>query len=122
MPISGISPRAFVEQWGEGVKLGDVLTLANFQQVFDQLDQVRAIINTFLIGTLGGTLAVACHTAISLAGHRQRGGVARALDYLVLIPRAIPAADAVHCGVHGQQQSPAWHDRRSRGRAGAVRG
>ena len=90
VPISGIALRAFVEQWGEGIKLGDVLTLANFQQVFDQSDQVRAIVNTFLIGTIGGGLAVACYTAIGLAGHRQHGGVARVLDYLVLIPRAVP--------------------------------
>ena len=90
VPISGIALRAFVEQWGEGIQLGEVLTLENFRQVFDQSDQVRAIINTFLIGTLGGGLAVACYTAIGLAGHRQRGGVAKVLDYLVLIPRAIP--------------------------------
>src|SRR5450631_1376813 len=90
VPISGITLRAFVEQWGEGIKLTDVLTLENFRQVFDQSDQVRAIINTFLIGTIGGGLAVACYTAIGLAGHRQRGGVARVLDYLVLIPRALP--------------------------------
>src|ERR1700675_742065 len=88
--ISGIAPRAFVEQWGEGVKLADVLTLDNFRGVFDQSDQVRAIVNTFLIGTLGGALAVACYAAIGLAGHRQHGGVARVLDYLVLIPRAVP--------------------------------
>jgi iron(III) transport system permease protein len=90
VPISGITLRAFVEQWGEGIKLADVLTLANFRQVFEQSDQVRAIVNTFLIGTLGGALAVACYTAIGLAGHRQRGLVAKVLDYLVLIPRAIP--------------------------------
>jgi len=90
VPISGIALRAFVEQWGEGIKLADVLTLENFRQVFDQSDQVRAIINTFLIGTIGGGLAVACYTAIGLAGHRQDRGAGRILDYLVLIPRAIP--------------------------------
>ena len=90
VPISGIALRAFVEQWGEGIALREVLTLENFRQVFDQSDQVRAIINTFLIGTIGGGLAVACYTAIGLAGHRQPGGVAKVLDYLVLIPRAIP--------------------------------
>ncbi|HEV3238956.1 MAG TPA: iron ABC transporter permease [Casimicrobiaceae bacterium] len=90
VPISGITLRAFVEQWGEGINLVDVLTLDNFRGVFDQADQVRAIINTLLIGTVGGALAVACYTAIGLAGHRQRGGVARILDYIVLIPRAIP--------------------------------
>src|SRR6266567_1574778 len=90
VPISGIALRAFVEQWGEGIALSEVLTLENFRQVFDQSDQVRAIVNTFLIGTVGGALAVACYLAIGLAGHRQRGGVAKVLDYLVLIPRAIP--------------------------------
>jgi iron(III) transport system permease protein len=90
VPISGIALRAFVEQWGEGIKLADVLTLDNFRGVFDQADQVRAIINTLLIGTIGGALAVACYTAIGLAGHRQRGGIAKILDYIVLIPRAIP--------------------------------
>ena len=87
VPISGIALRAFVEQWGEGIKLADVLTLANFRQVFDQSDQVRAIVNTFLIGTLGGALAVACYTAIGLAGHRQHGGVARGAR----LPGADPA-------------------------------
>jgi iron(III) transport system permease protein len=90
VPLSGIALRAFVEQWGEGVKLSEVLTLDNFRGVFDQADQVRAIVNTLLIGVVGGALAVACYTAIGLAGHRQRGGVARILDYIVLIPRAIP--------------------------------
>jgi iron(III) transport system permease protein len=90
VPISGIALRAFVEQWGEGIKLADVLTLDNFRGVFDQTDQVRAIVNTLLIGTVGGALAVACYMAIGLAGHRQRGGAARFLDYIVLIPRAIP--------------------------------
>jgi iron(III) transport system permease protein len=90
VPISGIVLRAFVEQWGEGIKLTEVLTLENFTQVFSQSDQVRAIVNTFLIGTIGGGLAVACYTAIGLAGHRQRGGIAKVLDYLVLVPRAIP--------------------------------
>jgi iron(III) transport system permease protein len=90
VPISGITLRAFVEQWGEGIKLSEVLTLENFRQVFDQADQVRAIINTFLIGTLGGALAVACYAAVGLAGHRQRGGIVKVLDYLVLVPRAVP--------------------------------
>src|SRR5437667_4001628 len=43
VPISGIALRAFVEQWGEGINLADVVTLDNFRGVFDQSDQVRAI-------------------------------------------------------------------------------
>ena len=90
VPISGIALRAFVEQWGEGVKLADVLTLDNFRGVLDSHEQMRAIWNTLLIGTVGGALAVACYTAIGLASHRQSGGISRVLDYIVLIPRAIP--------------------------------
>src|SRR5438046_8700337 len=90
VPISGIALRAFVEQWGEGIKLADVLTLDNFLGVFDRPVQVRGVVNTLLIGTVGGALAVGCYMAIGLAGHRQRGGVAKILDYIVLIPRAIP--------------------------------
>src|SRR5438552_14136196 len=71
VPISGIALRAFVEQWGEGIKLADVLTLDNFRGVFDQSDQVRAIVNTLVIGTVGGTLAVCSYMAIDLAGHRK---------------------------------------------------
>jgi iron(III) transport system permease protein len=90
VPISGIVLRAFVDQWGEGIRLTDVATLDNFRGVLDSPEQVRAIVNSLLIGVIGGGLAVACYTAIGLAGHRQRGGVAKFLDYIVLIPRAIP--------------------------------
>jgi iron(III) transport system permease protein len=90
VPISGIVLRAFVEQWGEGIRLADVLTLDNFRGVLDQPSQVRSIVNTLLIGVIGGGLAVACYTAIGLAAHRQRGGVVKIIDYIVLIPRAVP--------------------------------
>ncbi len=90
VPISGVVLRSVVEQWGEGINLSEVLTLANYRQVFDQSDEVRAIVNTLLIGVIGGGLAVACYTAIGLAGHRRNDGVSRFLDYIVLVPRAVP--------------------------------
>jgi iron(III) transport system permease protein len=90
VPISGVVLRSVVEQWGEGINLSEVLTLANYRQVFDQSDEVRAIINTLMIGVVGGGIAVACYTAIGLAGHRRADGVSRFLDYIVLVPRAIP--------------------------------
>jgi iron(III) transport system permease protein len=90
VPISGVVLRSFVEQWGEGIKLSEVLTLANYQQVFDQSDQVRAIVNTLLIGVVGGALAVGCYAAIGLVGHRRADGLSRFIDYIVLVPRAVP--------------------------------
>jgi iron(III) transport system permease protein len=90
LPISGIVLRSFVQYWGEGVKLADVLTLQHFRDIFEQPSLVRGIVNTILIGVVGGGLAVACYTGIALAMHRKADGVTRLLDYSVLVPRAVP--------------------------------
>jgi iron(III) transport system permease protein len=39
---------------------------------------------------VGGALAVVCYTAVGLATHRQNDGWSRFVDYLVLVPRAVP--------------------------------
>jgi iron(III) transport system permease protein len=90
VPISGIVLRSFVEYWGEGVKLADVLTLQHFRDIMEQPSLMRGILNTVLIGVVGGALAVVCYSAIALAMHRKNDGVTRMLDYSVLVPRAIP--------------------------------
>ncbi|HEY2929725.1 ABC transporter permease [Piscinibacter sp.] len=90
VPLSGIALRAFVSQWGEGVQLLQVLTLDHFRAVFDQPTLVRSIVNTVLIGVVGGAAAVACYTALGLATHRRFDGWSRFVDYLVLVPRAVP--------------------------------
>jgi iron(III) transport system permease protein len=90
LPLSGIALRSFVQYWGEGVKLADVLTLQHFRDIWEQPSLVRGIVNTILIGVVGGGLAVVCYTAIALAMHRKPDGVTRLLDYSVLVPRAVP--------------------------------
>jgi len=90
VPLSGIALRALVTNWGEGVKLAEVLTLDNFREVMGQPTLVRGIVNTVLIGIIGGAAAVACYTAIGLATHRKNDGWSRFVDYLVLVPRAVP--------------------------------
>jgi iron(III) transport system permease protein len=90
VPVSGIALRSFVTNWGEGVNLSDVLTLDNFKQVFGEPTLVRAIWNTVLVGVVGGLLTVICYTAIGFATHRRNDGWSRFVDYLVLVPRAIP--------------------------------
>jgi iron(III) transport system permease protein len=90
VPISGIVLRSFVEYWGEGVHLKDVLTLQHFRDIMEQPSLMRGILNTVLIGVIGGALAVVCYTAIALAMHRKNDGITRLLDYSVLVPRAIP--------------------------------
>jgi len=90
VPLSGIALRALVTNWGEGVKLAEVLTLDNFREVMGQPTLVRGVVNTVLIGIVGGAAAVACYTAIGLATHRKNDGWSRFVDYLVLVPRAVP--------------------------------
>src|SRR5439155_9979939 len=48
------------------------------------------IVNSVLIGVIGGAVAVACYTALGLATHRRPDAWSRFIDYLVLVPRAIP--------------------------------
>ncbi len=90
VPLTGIALRALVTHWGEGVRLSEVLTLDHFRDVFQQPTLVRGIVNTVLIGVIGGALAVACYTAIGLATHRKADGWSRFVDYVVLVPRAVP--------------------------------
>src|SRR5678810_53222 len=52
VPLSGIALRALVTNWGEGVRLAEVLTLDNFREVFTQPTLVRGILNTVLIGVV----------------------------------------------------------------------
>ena len=90
MPLSGIVLRSFVQYWGEGVKLADVATLQHFREILDQPALIRGIVNTVLIGVIGGALAVICYSAIALAMHRKPDAITRFLDYSVLVPRAVP--------------------------------
>ncbi|SAL56206.1 binding-protein-dependent transport system inner membrane protein [Caballeronia udeis] len=90
VPLSGIVLRSFVTNWGEGVGLVDAFTLANFTDLFEQDNLVRAIFNTLGIGVIGGALAVAFYAMVAFAGHRHNDWGTRLLDYLVLLPRAVP--------------------------------
>jgi iron(III) transport system permease protein len=90
VPVSGIALRSVVSSWGQGVNLLEVLTLDHFHAVFEESTMVRSIINSILIGTLGGALAVGGYLAIGLTTHRKNDGLARFVDYVVLTPRAVP--------------------------------
>lgn len=90
VPLSGIALRAFVSHWGDGVALLDAFTVQHFIDVFGQPSLLRGILNTVLIGAIGGGIAVACYCCIALAMHRKADGITRFLDYSVLVPRAVP--------------------------------
>ncbi|MCP8937608.1 iron ABC transporter permease [Alsobacter sp. SYSU M60028] len=90
LPVFGIALRSVVTTWGEGVRLSEVLTLAHYRDLVDYPNAIHAIVNTVLIGTIGGAASVACYTAVALAMHRWQSGMVRIADYLVMIPRAMP--------------------------------
>jgi iron(III) transport system permease protein len=90
VPLSGIALRSFVQNWGVGVNLREALTIQAFRDILEQPSLLRGIVNTVLIGVIGGAIAVACYTAIAMAGHRKQDGITRFLDYSVLVPRAVP--------------------------------
>src|SRR5262249_2350673 len=90
VPLIGIVVRSFVSTWGEGIDLFEVLTLDHYREILDYPNIERGIINTFAIGVIGGAIAVVCYTAIALSVHRWNSGWTRLVDYLVLVPRAMP--------------------------------
>ena len=90
LPIGGITVRAFVDSWGEGVRLRDHLTLAHFAHLMDTPSLYRGIVNTLVLSVVGGAAAVAIYLGIGLAGHRNKGASGAVLDYMVLLPRALP--------------------------------
>lgn len=90
LPIGGVALRSFVSAWGMGVNPFHYLTLANFANVLEVPSLVRGIINTILLSTVGGAIAVGVYLAVALAAHRWSGIGATVLDYTVLLPRALP--------------------------------
>lgn len=90
VPVSGIALRSVVSSWGQGINLLEVLTLDHFRAVLDEATMIRSIVNSILIGTLGGALAVGGYLAIGLTTHRKNDAISRFVDYIVLTPRAVP--------------------------------
>ena len=94
VPISGVLLRAFVSGWGQGVNFFDSLTLDNFRIVFSEPSMMRAIVNSILIGVIGGACAVAVYVAIALSLHRRHDRLVKTLDFSMMLPRALPGVAA----------------------------
>lgn len=90
LPVSGIVIRAFTDAWGMGVNIFEHLTLSHFKGLFGVPILERSILNTVLLATVGGAGAVLIYLLIAFAGHRNTGASNTLLDYMVLLPRAVP--------------------------------
>ncbi|MGE5216220.1 MAG: ABC transporter permease [Chloroflexota bacterium] len=90
LPLIGVGLRSVVSQWGEGIKLSQVLTLDHFRELTGYPNLVRGVLNTLLIGSVGAALSVIFYAIIGLAAHRWQSRWITLLDYLVMLPRALP--------------------------------
>jgi iron(III) transport system permease protein len=90
VPLSGVFLRAFVGNWGEGVRLTEVLTLEHFRELLEYPNLVRGMVNTLAVGVIGGAFSVACYAVLGLTSHRWRSVWARIIDYLIMVPRGMP--------------------------------
>ncbi|MCX5990104.1 MAG: iron ABC transporter permease, partial [Chloroflexi bacterium] len=90
VPLGGILLRSVVKGWGEGVSLSRVLTLDHFRGLADYPNLIRGIVNTIALGVIGGAISVGCYLIVGLTQHRWSSRGVAVLDFMVLIPRAIP--------------------------------
>jgi iron(III) transport system permease protein len=90
IPLAGILLRSLVSRWGEGVDLFSVLTLDHFRELANYPNVTRAIINTLGIASIGGAMAVAAYGAIAIAMHRWPSPLAKLVDAIAMVPRAMP--------------------------------
>lgn len=90
LPLVGVALRSVVSQWGEGIKLSEVLTVDHFRELQNHPNLIRGILNTLLLGGIGGALSVAFYAVVGLAAHRWQSRWVTFLDYLVMLPRALP--------------------------------
>ncbi len=90
LPIGGIVLRAFVDAWGQGVNPFAHLTLKHFANLLEVPRLYHGILNTILIAVVGGAVAVGIYLLVGLAGHRSKDRASTLLDYIVLLPRAMP--------------------------------
>lgn len=90
LPLSGVALRSLVTTWGPLVDLRDVLTLDNYRKLTELPLVRRSIVNTLLLAFAGGFASLCVYALIGLASHRSQKRSTRALDFLVLLPRAMP--------------------------------
>ncbi|MEP7456618.1 iron ABC transporter permease [Phyllobacterium sp. SB3] len=90
VPLLGIMLRSIVTAWGEGAAFFANVTVDHFRQVLTAPNLIRGIRNTLLVAIVGGACSVAVYTCVAMARHRWRHAGAQAIDYLVMLPRALP--------------------------------
>jgi iron(III) transport system permease protein len=90
VPLGGLILRSFAATDGEGVALWESLNLGHYRELLQHPEVVRSVVNTLEIGLIGGAAAVILYAAVALAIGRWRSRGARAVDFLIMVARAMP--------------------------------
>lgn len=93
-PIGVLVLRAFTAFLSPMIPLSEVLTTANFVQIFDYPVYSRAVWNSFIVSLIGGAIATALIGLVAIIVHRSEFRFRGALQYLALFPRAVPGVVA----------------------------
>ena len=93
-PIGALLLRSFTSLLSPMAPLMDVLTLDNFASMREYPVYPRSIWNSFLISTIGGVLATALVAMIAVIVLRSEFRWRGVLNYLALLPRAVPGVVA----------------------------
>lgn len=90
LPIGAILLRSFVVVLTPLVPIWTLFTLDNFRDLAESEMFQRAIVNTLLLGIVGGAAATAFTALIALTIHRSEFVFRRQLEFVANIPRALP--------------------------------
>jgi iron(III) transport system permease protein len=90
LTLRSFAATSFAENWSEGITLSKAFTIEHYRQLLEHPGVLRSIINTLAIGILGSAAAAALYIGIVIALHRWRLVWSQTIEYLVLVPRAMP--------------------------------
>jgi iron(III) transport system permease protein len=90
LPMAAIFLRSFVTVLTPLIPVWDVLTLGNYPRLWTSASLQRAILNSVLLGGVGGAIAVGFAGLVALVSYRSEFRFRTQLEYIAMIPRAVP--------------------------------
>jgi iron(III) transport system permease protein len=89
-PIGILVLRAFTSFLSPLIPFWTLFTTENFVAIFDGGIILRPIMNTIILASVGGFAATAFIAMIAIVSHRSEFRFAKSLEYLAMVPRAVP--------------------------------
>ena len=90
IPTAALMLRAFVSVLTPLAPFWNLFTLRNVAQMFESPANIRAIVNTLTVGLVGGAIGTVFVAFIAIIVHRSQFRFRGALQYVALVPRAVP--------------------------------